>query len=83
MSIVTLLNSSQAQAAVSDITQVTIGSRAEVEIEGWPERPSGRVDRINPSAEPGSRTITFTSRFPMKIHCSRPACSRACTCATA
>jgi RND family efflux transporter MFP subunit len=48
----------QAQAAVSDITQVAIGARAEVEIEGFGDRTfPGRVDRINPSAEPGSRTI--------------------------
>jgi len=48
----------QAQAAVSDITQVTIGARAEVEVEGLADRTfAGKVDRINPSAEPGSRTI--------------------------
>ena len=48
----------QAQAAVSDITQVTIGARAEVEVEGLADRGfTGKVDRINPSAEPGSRTI--------------------------
>jgi len=48
----------QAQAAVSDITQVATGARAEVEIEGLGDRTfPGRVDRINPSAEPGSRTI--------------------------
>lgn len=48
----------QAQAAVSDITQVATGARAEVEIEGLADRTfPGRVDRINPSAEPGSRTI--------------------------
>jgi len=48
----------QAQAAVSDIAQVATGARAEVEIEGLAERTFvGRVDRINPSAEPGSRTI--------------------------
>jgi len=48
----------QAQAAVSDITQVATGARAEVEIEGLGDRIfPGRVDRINPSAEPGSRTI--------------------------
>jgi RND family efflux transporter MFP subunit len=48
----------QAQAAVSDITQVAIGAKAEVEVEGLAERTfPGRVERINPSAEPGSRTI--------------------------
>jgi RND family efflux transporter MFP subunit len=48
----------QAQAPVTDITQVTVGARAEVEIEGLADRTFvGRVDRINPSAEPGSRAI--------------------------
>jgi RND family efflux transporter MFP subunit len=48
----------QAQAAVSDIPQVTTGARAEVEVEGLAEQTFvGRVERINPSAEPGSRTI--------------------------
>jgi membrane fusion protein (multidrug efflux system) len=48
----------QAQAAVSDIPQVNLGARAEVEVEGLGERTfAGKVERINPSAEPGSRTI--------------------------
>ncbi len=50
----------QAQAAVSDITQVAVGANAEVEIEGLADRTfPGRVERINPSAEPGSRTINL------------------------
>lgn len=49
----------QAQSAVSDITQVAVGAKADVEVEGLPERTfPGRVERINPSAEPGSRTIS-------------------------
>jgi len=48
----------QAQAAVSDIGQITTGAHAEVEIEGLADRRfTGRVERINPSTEPGSRTI--------------------------
>lgn len=48
----------QAQAAVSDVPQVVIGAKAEVEVEGIPERTfAAKVERINPSAEPGSRTI--------------------------
>lgn len=55
----------QAQAAVSDITQVAIGARAEVEVEGLAERTfAGKVDRINPSAEPGSRTINVYVGLP-------------------
>jgi len=49
----------QAQAPVSDIAQIAAGARADVEIEGLADRTfSGRVERINPSAEPGSRTIS-------------------------
>jgi RND family efflux transporter MFP subunit len=48
----------QAQAAVGDVARVAAGQKVEVEIEGLPERRfAGRVERINPSAEPGSRTI--------------------------
>jgi RND family efflux transporter MFP subunit len=55
----------QAQAAVSDITQVATGARAEVEIEGIADRTfAGRVERINPSAEPGSRTINVYVALP-------------------
>lgn len=48
----------QAQAPAAEIAQVAIGARAEVAIEGFGDRVfAGRVDRINPSADPGSRTI--------------------------
>lgn len=48
----------QAQAPVSDVAQLAIGTQAEIEVEGFPGRTfSGRVDRINPSADPGTRTI--------------------------
>ena len=55
----------QAQAAVSDIPQVTTNARTEVEIEGLADRTFiGRVDRINPAAEPGSRTINVYVALP-------------------
>jgi RND family efflux transporter MFP subunit len=48
----------QAQAPVSDVARIVRGAKAEVEIEGLAGRVfAGRVDRINPSAEPGTRTI--------------------------
>lgn len=48
----------QAQAPVSDVARIARGAKAEVEIEGLAGRTfAGRVDRINPSAEPGTRTI--------------------------
>jgi len=54
-----------AQAAVSDIPQVTTNARTEVEIEGLADRTFiGRVDRINPAAEPGSRTINVYVALP-------------------
>ena len=50
----------QAQAPVSDVAQIARGARVAVEIEGLPGRSfSGRVDRINPSTEPGTRTINL------------------------
>jgi membrane fusion protein (multidrug efflux system) len=48
----------QTQVPVSDVAQVTSGARAEVDVEGLPGRVFvGRVDRINPSTEPGTRSI--------------------------
>ena len=48
----------QAQAAVGDVALVRDGLTADVEIEGLPgQRFAGRVERINPSAEPGTRTV--------------------------
>jgi RND family efflux transporter MFP subunit len=48
----------QAQAPVVDVALITPGAKAEVEIEGLSQRRfAGRVERINPAAEPGSRTI--------------------------
>ena len=48
----------QAQVPVSDVAQVLPGARAEVDVEGLPGRVFiGRVDRVNPSTEPGTRSI--------------------------
>ena len=48
----------QAQASVGDIAGIQAGMPAGVDVEGLPERKfAGRVERINPSAEPGTRTI--------------------------
>lgn len=59
MSIVDLaLLEVQAQASLADIAKIEPGMPAKVEIEGLPERGfTGRVERINPSAEPGTRSI--------------------------
>src|SRR6267142_6984570 len=48
----------QAQASLADIAKIEPGMQAKVEIEGLPERSfTGSVERINPSAEPGTRSI--------------------------
>jgi RND family efflux transporter MFP subunit len=53
------------QAPVSDVARIARGARAEVEIEGLSGRTfAGRVDRINPSAEPGTRTINVYVALP-------------------
>jgi RND family efflux transporter MFP subunit len=48
----------QAQVPVADVPQIAPGAVAEIEVEGLAERSfTGRVDRINPSTEPGTRMI--------------------------
>jgi RND family efflux transporter MFP subunit len=48
----------QAQASLADIAKIEPGMQAKVEIEGLPERSfTGKVERINPSAEQGTRSI--------------------------
>lgn len=48
----------QVQTPVSDVPQIKKGMQTQVDIEGLPGRRfAGRVERINPSTEPGTRTI--------------------------
>jgi membrane fusion protein, multidrug efflux system len=48
----------QAQASLADIASIKPGMAASVQIEGLAERSfPGRVERINPAAEPGTRSI--------------------------
>jgi membrane fusion protein (multidrug efflux system) len=48
----------QAQAPLAEIAKIEAGMPAQVEIEGLAERSfQGKVERINPSAEPGTRSI--------------------------
>jgi len=55
----------QAQVPVSDVAQLKIGMPAQVEIEGIAGRKfAGRVERINPSTEPGTRTINIYVSLP-------------------
>ncbi|HET9025388.1 MAG TPA: efflux RND transporter periplasmic adaptor subunit [Burkholderiaceae bacterium] len=55
----------QAQVPVSDVAQLKQGMPAQVEIEGIAGRKfAGRVQRINPSTEPGTRTINIYVSLP-------------------
>jgi membrane fusion protein (multidrug efflux system) len=48
----------QAQAALADISSIRPGMPVDVYVEGTGERKvAGRIDRINPSAETGTRTV--------------------------
>lgn len=50
----------QAQVPISDVTQIRKGMPTHVDVEGIDGRRfDGRVERINPSAEPGTRTINI------------------------
>jgi RND family efflux transporter MFP subunit len=55
----------QAQAPVSDVARIAAGAEVEVHIEGLPGQPyKGRIDRINPTTEAGSRMIAVYVMLP-------------------
>jgi membrane fusion protein (multidrug efflux system) len=55
----------QAQVPVSDVARLRKGMPAQVKIEGLAERGfAGRLERINPSTEPGTRTINIYVSLP-------------------
>jgi RND family efflux transporter MFP subunit len=55
----------QAQAPVSDVAKIAAGAEVEVHIEGLPGQPyKGRIDRINPTTEAGSRMIAVYVMLP-------------------
>ncbi len=55
----------QAQAPVADVARIAQGAEVEVEIEGLPGQPyRGRIDRINPTTEAGSRMIAVYVMLP-------------------
>jgi RND family efflux transporter MFP subunit len=61
------LTEMELQAAVPavDVPELTIGKAVELTIDGFGERRfSGRVERINPSAEPGTRAILVYVGIP-------------------
>lgn len=55
----------QAQVPVADVARLRIGMPAQVSVEGFADRRfAGRVERINPSTEPGTRTINLYVSLP-------------------
>jgi len=55
----------QAQAPVADVARIAQGADVEVEIEGLAGQPvKGRIDRINPTTEAGSRMIAVYVLLP-------------------
>ena len=55
----------QAAVPASDVPELAIGKAVELTIDGFGERRfSGRVERINPSAEPGTRAILVYVGIP-------------------
>jgi RND family efflux transporter MFP subunit len=55
----------QAQVPVSDVPQIRKGMTTQVDIEGIRGRSfAGRVERINPSTEPGTRTVNIYVSLP-------------------
>ena len=47
----------EASVPTNDIARVVVGQQARLRIEGLPDAFSGRVTRINPATQPGSRSI--------------------------
>jgi len=55
----------QAQAPVSDVARIAVGADVVVDVEGMPGQPfKGRIDRINPTTEAGSRMIAVYVTLP-------------------
>jgi len=55
----------QAQTPVADVAKIAQGTEVEVEIEGLAGQPyTGRIDRINPTTEAGSRMIAVYVLLP-------------------
>ena len=47
----------EAAVPTNDITNVAIGQRVNLHIEGWPQNIEGKVVRINPTTQSGSRSV--------------------------
>ena len=47
----------EAAVPTNDIISVTIGQRVNLHIDGWPQSIEGKVVRINPATQSGSRSV--------------------------
>lgn len=66
----------EAAVPASDIPRIRSGQKVSFRVEGFDDKAfTGRVGRINPATQPGTRSILFTRRYPMSAACSEPACS--------
>jgi membrane fusion protein (multidrug efflux system) len=55
----------QVQAPVSDVGRLHVGAAAQVQVEGVDGPPiAGRIERINPGTDPGTRTIDLYVSIP-------------------
>jgi membrane fusion protein, multidrug efflux system len=55
----------EAQVPVSEIPYVRVGQEIAFHVDGFPQRAfTGKVERVNPSAEPGSRAISVFVTLP-------------------
>ena len=57
----------EAPAPAAEIPSVKVGQQAQFRVDGFGERTfEGRIERINPAADPGSRSITLYVAIPNK-----------------
>src|SRR5206468_4083066 len=55
----------QAAVPATDVPELAIGKTVELKIDGFADRRfAGRIERINPSTEPGTRAITVYVGIP-------------------
>ena len=55
----------EAQVPVAEVPYVKVGQQVAFHVDGFPGRPfTGKVERINPAAEPGSRSISVFLQLP-------------------
>lgn len=61
----------EASVPTNDIARVVVGQQVRLRIEGLPDAFSGRVTRINPATQPGSRSILVYEQIANPQHILR------------